>query len=158
MIYHNHHIIPKHMGGSDDPSNLVRLTIEEHAEAHKTLYDKYGKWEDKIAWKVLSGQMTHAEANRQTNILQATGNTNRRGAKHTDEAKAKMSVAQKKRSKRKDGYHFGETHHQFGKPHVNRKRVEYNGKTYESIHAMSNDLGIARSVCRARLRKEGTYY
>ena len=145
------------MGGSNDPSNLVRLTIEEHAEAHKKLYEKYGKWEDKIAWKVLSGQMTHAEANRQKNILQATGNTIRRGAKHTDETKAKMSIAQKKRAERGDGYHTGKDHPMYGKASPHRKRVEYNGKTYVSIHAMSNDLGIARSVCRARLRKIGAY-
>ena len=34
-IYHNHHILPKHMGGTDDPENIIKLTIEEHAEAHK---------------------------------------------------------------------------------------------------------------------------
>lgn len=47
---HTHHIIPKHMGGSDDPSNLIELTIQEHAEAHKKLYEMYGKEEDKLAW------------------------------------------------------------------------------------------------------------
>ena len=36
MVYHKHHIIPKHIGGTDDPSNLVDLTIEEHAEANTT--------------------------------------------------------------------------------------------------------------------------
>lgn len=55
IIYHNHHIIPKHMGGTDDPSNLVKLTIEEHAEAHKQLYLKYGLIEDKLAWLGLRG-------------------------------------------------------------------------------------------------------
>jgi predicted molibdopterin-dependent oxidoreductase YjgC len=30
---HKHHIIPKHMGGTDDESNIIELTIEEHAEA-----------------------------------------------------------------------------------------------------------------------------
>lgn len=41
------------MGGSDNPSNLIELTVEEHAEAHKLLYEKYGKKEDEVAWKGL---------------------------------------------------------------------------------------------------------
>ena len=57
MIKHKHHIIPKHMGGSNDETNLVELTIEEHAEAHKILYEKYGLIEDYLAWKGLSGQI-----------------------------------------------------------------------------------------------------
>lgn len=54
---HKHHIIPKHMDGSDDPENLIELSIEEHAEAHRILYEKYGKVEDYWAWKGLSGQI-----------------------------------------------------------------------------------------------------
>ena len=54
---HWHHIVPKHAGGSDDPSNLVHLTVEEHAEAHKKLWEQYGRWQDKIAWQTLSGQI-----------------------------------------------------------------------------------------------------
>lgn len=50
---HKHHIIPKHMGGSDDPSNLIELTIEEHAEAHRILYEQYGKIQDYYAWQGL---------------------------------------------------------------------------------------------------------
>ena len=53
-IYHNHHILPKHMGGTDDPSNLIKLTIEEHAEAHRMLWEQYGKNEDFLAWQGLS--------------------------------------------------------------------------------------------------------
>ena len=41
-MLHTHHIIPKHAGGTDDPSNLVQLTVEEHAQAHKELFEKYG--------------------------------------------------------------------------------------------------------------------
>ena len=62
---HWHHIIPKHVGGSDDPSNLVLLTVEEHAEEHKKLWETYGRWQDKIAWKTLSGQITIQEAREQ---------------------------------------------------------------------------------------------
>lgn len=53
---HKHHIIPKHMGGSDDPSNLIELSIQEHADAHKLLWEEHGKIEDKIAWECLSGR------------------------------------------------------------------------------------------------------
>lgn len=60
-IYHKHHIIPRHMGGSDDPSNLVKLTVEEHAEAHKKLFERYGLPQDYAAWKGLSGAMNKSE-------------------------------------------------------------------------------------------------
>ena len=53
---HKHHIIPKHAGGTDDPSNIVELTVEEHAEAHRKLYEKYGRWQDLSAWKGLTRQ------------------------------------------------------------------------------------------------------
>ena len=59
---HIHHIIPKHMGGSDEPENLIELTVEEHAEAHRQLFREYGKIQDKIAWKMLSGKTDESEA------------------------------------------------------------------------------------------------
>ena len=62
VIYHTHHIIPKHAGGTDAPSNLVKLTVEEHAEAHKKLWEEHGRWQDKIAWDMLSGQIGTEEA------------------------------------------------------------------------------------------------
>lgn len=61
---HLHHIIPKHMGGSDDASNLIRLTIEEHAEAHQKLYEEHQIEYDRIAWLSLSGQINISEAKR----------------------------------------------------------------------------------------------
>lgn len=61
-IYHKHHIVPRHMGGSDDPSNLVELTVKEHAQAHKELYEQHGCWQDYVAWKALSGQISYSDA------------------------------------------------------------------------------------------------
>jgi hypothetical protein len=51
---HKHHIIPRHIGGSDDPSNLIELTPEAHAEAHRALYEKDGRWQDYLAWQGLA--------------------------------------------------------------------------------------------------------
>jgi hypothetical protein len=61
-LKHKHHIIPKHAGGTDDPSNLVELTIEEHAEAHRVLWETHGRWQDKLAWLGLTGQVGTEEA------------------------------------------------------------------------------------------------
>ena len=60
-IYHKHHIIPKHMGGTDDASNLIKLTVEQHAEAHRKLYEEHGHWQDYVAWKGLAGLVTSEE-------------------------------------------------------------------------------------------------
>lgn len=42
------------MGGTDDPSNLIELTPEEHAEAHRVLYEQHGHWQDYVAWQGLA--------------------------------------------------------------------------------------------------------
>jgi len=53
--YHVHHIVPKHMGGTDDKSNLKFLSIKDHANAHKLLFEKYNQKFDYSAWKSLEG-------------------------------------------------------------------------------------------------------
>ena len=58
---HIHHIIPRHMGGGDDPQNLVELPLWAHAEVHKRLWEIYGKLEDKVAWLMLSGKTEELE-------------------------------------------------------------------------------------------------
>lgn len=58
---HIHHIIPKHVGGTDDITNLIELSIEEHAEAHRILWETHGLIEDKIAWQCLSGRKLSEE-------------------------------------------------------------------------------------------------
>jgi tyrosyl-tRNA synthetase len=49
------------MGGSDDPDNLIELSIKEHAQAHFDLWKKFGFIEDKIAWECLSGRKLSEE-------------------------------------------------------------------------------------------------
>lgn len=82
---HKHHIIPKHMGGTNNPENLIELTVEEHAEAHRKLWEQHGKWQDFCAWKTLLGTMTLSEAKRYAAA------SSRKGKKHTKETRRKMS-------------------------------------------------------------------
>ena len=103
MNLHKHHIIPKHAGGTDDPNNLVLLTVEEHAEAHRKLFEEHGRWQDEIAYRMLSGQITAQEATIEAIKKAQTGRKRlpeeiekrrlkRIGTKHSEETKKKMSL------------------------------------------------------------------
>lgn len=76
-IYHKHHIVPRHAGGTDEPSNIIKLTIEEHAEAHKILYEEHSRWQDKVAWLTLSKQISHAQAIKMAQSLANQGERNK---------------------------------------------------------------------------------
>ena len=53
------------MSGSNHSSNIVTLSVEEHAEAHRKLYEEHCKWQDKIAADMLSGQIKSDEVRRE---------------------------------------------------------------------------------------------
>ena len=93
-IYHKHHIIPRHAGGTDDPSNIVLLTVEEHAEAHRLLYEEHGRWQDRVAWQALSGMIGKEEIIRQINSEAHKGkipwNKGKTGI-YSEESRKKMS-------------------------------------------------------------------
>ncbi len=61
FMKHIHHIIPRHQGGTDDPSNLIELTVEEHAKAHLDLYEKYKNEKDLLAYRCLMGYLSKQE-------------------------------------------------------------------------------------------------
>ena len=90
---HKHHIVPKHAGGTNNPENLIELTVEEHAEAHRILYEENGCWQDRIAWQALSGQIGKEEAKR---LATCFSNKNR---VWTNEAKQKLAESASKQWK-----------------------------------------------------------
>lgn len=49
------------MGGGDEPENLILLTVEEHAEAHRKLFEEHGYWQDYVAWQGLAGLIPKEE-------------------------------------------------------------------------------------------------
>lgn len=97
-MLHKHHIVPRHAGGSDDPSNIELISVEEHAERHRILFEKYGCWQDELAWNTLSGQIGKDEARRKAASLTNTGKRYALGCKHkprSSEWKRKQSLAHK---------------------------------------------------------------
>ena len=100
------------MGGSDDPSNLIELTVEGHAEAHRKLFEEHGHWQDELAWKGLAGMIDHQEVIKQKLIMAgksikgikrseetkkkiSQNNVGMKGIKHTEYSKIKMSESKK---------------------------------------------------------------
>ena len=90
VIYHKHHIIPKHAGGTDDPSNIMELSPEQHTEAHRLLYEQHGRWQDKLAWQALSGQIGKQDIIRQAVSHANKGQQRWLGKHHSIETKNKM--------------------------------------------------------------------
>jgi len=59
---HNHHLTPKHLGGTDDPSNIVReVSITRHAMFHYANWQLWGSEGDLIAYRALAGTIGKEE-------------------------------------------------------------------------------------------------
>ena len=161
---HLHHIVPKHMGGTDDPSNLIELTVNEHAEAHRKLYEKYGHWQDKVAWQGLAGLIGHDNIMREMwDARKGEGNPFY-GMKHSEEAKRKISENRKgkgtgpksveTRKKMKENHpHYWKdkvAHNKGAKygPHSNLEKAKrgkplrYEGKVYAGLNTAAAATGL----------------
>ena len=88
------------MGGSDDPSNLVVLTVEQHAEAHRILWEKHRLKQDHLAWKALLGQLTNQEIWLEKSRL---GGNALKGYKHSEESKVNYKNSWTEERKKKNG-------------------------------------------------------
>lgn len=140
IIYHIHHIVPKHMGGTDDPSNLVKLTVKEHAEAHRILYEKYGLWQDKLAWMGLSKMIDKqeiisiAQSNASKDRLKKFGNplqgrqtsTNfKLNPEHQRKAIEKAWTENARKKRLENGFGKGNKNSQYGKRiYVHKDTIE----------------------------------
>jgi predicted transcriptional regulator len=171
---HWHHIVPKHIGGSDEPDNLVLLTVEEHAEAHRLLWEQYGRWQDKIAWKTLSGQidiqearhqmMKHDNPMRKKDVIEKMSGDNHWSKRKQNEGKKLFGninamhlpeVVEKRSgdnhwSKKPGKIHNAISNH----PKGSSKKITIFGKTYESIKKASEELQMGRR----KIKKIGKMY
>ena len=133
---HTHHIIPKHMGGTDDKNNLIELTPKQHALAHKKLYEKHGKWEDKIAYQMLSGQITRYQAQQQARRLANLGKVPSKQSKKINSIKKKEWWSDDK-NRRKAVENMMGRRNRLGKTHTNETKNQISN----SLKGNSNKLG-----------------
>jgi hypothetical protein len=127
-IYHTHHIVPKYMGGTDDPENLVELTVEEHAAEHLRLYEKYGDQRDLVAYRMLLGQIDKAEA---IKIIQKLPKTDVWKKKMSERMTGENNPMYGKETSAKQKAAVSKAN-SVPKPHVseNMKKLHAEGRTY----------------------------
>ena len=101
---HLHHKIPRYMGGSDDPSNLIEVSITQHIMWHFANWKLWGNYQDIIAYKLLANTdaSKEAEALRLQKIREVVSemtpeqriqrNAKSTAAKRTREAREKLSA------------------------------------------------------------------
>ena len=144
-LTHKHHIIPKHIGGTDEQSNLIELSVEEHANAHKELYEKYNRWQDKVAWQALSGMIGKEE------ILHEVFVNMNKGKKLTEEHKAKINPIGRKQpdSQKKKVAEKLSKEYMITDPKGNTFKIKnLNQFSRENGLDQSNCLKVAAGICK----------
>lgn len=61
-MIHKHRIVPGYEGGEYTEGNVVDLTLIQHAMWHYAEWLRKRNWQDQLAYKFLSGQVTLGEA------------------------------------------------------------------------------------------------
>jgi hypothetical protein len=108
VIFHQHRIIPGHMGGEYTPNNVIRVNIALHAFLHRCLWETHGRVEDFVAWKGLSGEIGKDEWIRVRTKLGALKRIGHKNSAATKHKRRQSCLAAAKR---------GPDHHWFGKKH-----------------------------------------
>jgi hypothetical protein len=150
-----HHIIPRCIGGTEDPSNLVDLTAREHFIAHLLLCEIYPKNRGiRLAlWMMANvkdtNQKRHVPSSRLYEIIRREysysikgGNNPRFGVKHLPETKEKMSIKAKERIGNKNAFH--------GKSHSDETKE----KIKESVTGLKHTVETKQKMSETRKGKK----
>ena len=123
-LKHKHHITPRYMGGSDDTSNLVEVSVTCHAMFHYCNYRLWGNWEDEVAWNGLSGRTTSEETFRLAVSKSQSGEGNSQyGTRWIYSVEKKQSYRIRKDEQLPEGFKYGRVM-DFSKPDYYKKLFE----------------------------------
>ena len=146
--YETHHVLPRSMGGSDDASNLVRLTGREHYIAHWLLFRIHRNKQMAYAWIAMlmnrDGKRytsrTFAYARKYSAIITAKKNAER---EWTAEMRKKSSDARR-------GVFVRGTH-QRARPVVNMST----GIRYECMTDAADAMGVTKAAIQNSITRGG---
>lgn len=170
-----HHILPKSMGGTNESSNLVKLSAREHFICHWLLYKIYKNQAMACAWNAMcldkfdarytSHSFKYArEAHSKALSVRNIGNSYA-SREFTEEHKKRISEGLKGKPKTKE--HIANLRkpksstENMGKSHRKQVLCIETGKIYKSVKDASKQMGIhkdAISNCaRGKTKTSGGY-
>lgn len=149
--FHYHHIVPKHLGGTNDRSNLILLCPLDHAKAHLELYKKYGKQADAWAYNRLMRQIgfdfqsLYAAPNKGKKFSQEInskkGRTGHKNAMSRPEVKEKHRIAM-------GALKGSQLVKNFGAKNPSSKMIYINDIMFETIQNAATHYGVGRDTVR----------
>jgi len=118
--YQKHHIIPKCLGGTDDVENIVKLTIEEHIEAHKELANCFDIGTYERNSNLSAANVLYVWLNRKSDVNLNGENNPMWGKNHSKDTKIKIGIKSKQkvysdeyRNKLREAF-MGDKNHRWG--------------------------------------------
>lgn len=127
--FHRHHVVPKHLGGTDAPSNLVMLHPYDHAIAHFVRWKMYGTDGDAWAFNRLKGWLDDGaftvkgmRHSKKTKKIIGQHSAVRIRQPHTEETRSKISAAKiGKKSNRRGSRHSAKSIQEMRESHIGQK-------------------------------------
>lgn len=147
-----HHVVPRCLGGSDDPANIVSLTAEEHYVAHQLLTKMYPDHDGLLYAAVLMSMNTNGNRpkNKLYGWLRTKYSMRMKGRVLSEETKQKISNAKK-------GKVLSKTHRQaLSIAHLGKVSPK-KGKSFEEIYDDANKaLEVKKRISNATAGKPRT--
>ena len=160
-----HHIIPRALGGTDTPSNLVKLTAKEHLVVHMLL--PRFVVENRTMWKALFCMMNMGEIKvtgrlyehaRLTNSAHGLSEEHKAkisaahiGKKHTEEHRAKNAKAQIGNTNRRGKVLTQETRTKLSIAHTGKKlSSEHKAKISAKIKGIKRSIETRAKISAAK--------
>jgi hypothetical protein len=150
--YHWHHIIPKHLGGTDELDNLILLSPYEHALAHLKLFNEYGLQADAWAYNRLNRQ-ANLNLNEIKYLKPNLGKkfsdeiNAKKGRSGNDNPMSRIEIKEKHNKIMKSLTGIG-LFSVMGKDNKSSKKIKINDDVYDCIIHAANALSVSRLTIR----------
>lgn len=151
---HKHHIVPKFMGGADDPDNVIKLSYDDHLQAHMILADCFPDGSKERVGSNKSYYTNREEARVAFHNKSKCKSCAATGRIITEEMKIRMSNSAKVRDNANVGKHCKD-----GRLNPNSKKIQdlKTGIIYNTINELRRSLDISHDVWHKRLKHSNQF-